>query len=372
MLNEKKWVKLWITFIILIPIIALFNYIIDPYSLNNKIDLNHINHFKKSNTGFTYRFKTNILIDKEFDTLMLGTSRIGVMDPNIVSSYTKGNTFNLDSPASITEMQYKLFEYALKYNKIKNLVYGIDFMAFNGSRTLDKSFTQFNQLNSEITNKKLIDNYDMYFSLDTTKSSFFVLYRNLMNKKIIVDRYLKTNGMRVFYPRIDELKKGKFSYKDSIRISFREYYNKKIGIYKDYKFSTEYLKYFKKIIEECRAKKIKVLVYIPPMYAKHFDSINSAGYFDEFEKFKRELVKITNYIDFTGHNTITNNINNYWDTSHLKVELTKPLMARVFNDRSVDVPSDFGILVTKENIETHLTKLRGQIEDINLTEILSY
>ncbi len=371
MLSEKRWIKLWILLTLFIPLIALFNYIIDPNGMNNKVHIPGVNVFKKTNTGYSYRFKLNSLIDNEYDTLMLGTSRIGVMNPEVVSHYTKGKTFNLEAPASITEIHYKLFMYALKYNNIKNLVYGIDFMAFNRSRTLKKTYPQFNQLNNRIINKEKVSNYDLYFNLDTTESSFTVLYKNLMNKEIVTDRYLN-NGMRVFYPYIDRVKKGTYSFDKRLHYSFHEYYNRVNGIYKDYKFSKEYLYYFSKIIEECKARNIKVWVYIPPMYSSFFDSISAVGYFDEFEKFKRELVKVTNYIDFTGHNTITNNKDNYWDGSHLRVKITSQIMARVFNDNSVDVPSDFGVFVTKENIEKHLKNLRAQVKDLNVTKILSY
>ena len=371
MINEKKWVKLWMIITIIIPIIALFNYIIDPNGMNNKIVIDGINSYKKTNTGYTYRFKTTRLIENEFETLMLGTSRIGVMDPNVVGKYTKGSTFNLEAPASTTEMHYKLFKYALKHNHIKNLVYGIDFMAFNGSRTLDKTYPQFKKLDSKISNQEEITNYDLYFNLDTTKSSFNILYKNITNQKIITERYLQ-NGMRVFYPYIDKLARGKYSYERRMQYSFQEYYNKVNGIYKDYKYSENYLNYFSKIIEECKENNIKIWVYIPPMYNRHFDSLQSAGYYDEFEKFKRELVKVTNYIDFTGRNTITNNADNFWDSAHLRVNITTPLMARIFHDKSVEIPSDFGVLVTQENIETHLNNLRSQLKEFDLKKRLAY
>jgi hypothetical protein len=372
MINEKKWIKLWIGMSILIPIIALFNYIIDPYGMNHMVKIDHINSFKKSNTGYTYRYKTNLLVNEDYDTLMLGTSRIGVMNPNVVNSYVNGNAFNLESPASTTEMHYKLFKYALKYNNIKNVVYGIDFMAFNGSRTLEKTYPQFNALNEKISNKEKISNYDLYFNLDTTKSSFYVLYRNIINKKIIAERYLDKNAMRVFYQYIDSLEKGKYSYHKRLQYSFHEYYSDVNGIYKDYKFSQRYLEYFSKIVKECKENNIKIWVFIPPMSNLHFDSIMASGYYDEFEKFKRELVKITNYIDFTGHNSVNQNSENYWDSAHVRVETTLPVMAKVFNDMSVDVPSDFGVLIKQENIETHLNNLRGQLKEFDLKEWLSY
>jgi len=371
MVSEKKWVKLWIIIIILIPIIALLNYIIDPNGMNNKILIEGINSSKKSNTGYSYRFKTNRLVDDNFDTLMLGTSRIGVMDPTVVDSYLNGHTFNLEAPASVTEMHYKLFKYALKYNNIKNVVYGIDFMAFNGSRTLNKTFPEFKALNNKIINGEKISNYDLYFNLETTKSSFYVLYKNLTNQKIVAEQFLQ-NGMRVFYQYIDSLEKGNYSFEKRMDYTFREYYNNVNGIYKNYKYSENYFNYFSKIINECKKNNIKVWVYIPPVYNLHFDSLKPAGYYDEFEKFKRDLVKVTNYIDFTGHNTITNNSENFWDSSHLRVNMTKPIMARIFKDKSVNVPNDFGVLVTPENIETHLKNLRGQVKEFDLDKRLSY
>jgi hypothetical protein len=52
--------------------------------------------------------------------------------------------------------------------------------------------------------------------------------------------------------------------------------------------------------------------------------------------------------------------------------MTKPLMARMFKDKSVDVPNDFGVLVTPENIETHLKNLRGQVKEFDLEKMLNY
>lgn len=93
------------------------------------------------------------------------------------------------------------------------------------------------------------------------------------------------------------------------------------------------------------------------------NSLNNSNHFNEFELFKKELVKITDYIDFSGHNEISENKNNYWDSSHLRVEMTKQVMAKIFNDKSIDIPQDFGVLVTEENIDEHLENLRKQIKD---------
>ncbi len=370
-MNGKKWIKVWaIIIIIIIPIVGGFNYLIDPYGMNNFVKIDRINKYKKSNTGYTFRFKTNIIRNYKFDTLMLGTSRIGVMDPKVVNKYTNGNTFNFEAPGSITEQQHKLFLYALKYNNIKTLVYGIDFMSFNKNRTNKNDFKEFDELYNEIENKEEISNYDLYLNLKTFKDSSIVLFKNLLNKNIFESHFLYENGMRDYTDYIEALRKGTFKIDKGIDSSIKGYFKENTGIYKNYKFSYEYLKYFKKTIEYCKNNNIQVFVYIPPMYSDHFDALSSAGYYDEFELFKKELVQVVDYVDFTGHNTITNNKNNYWDTSHLRKELTVIVMAKLFNDKSKEIPLDFGVMVSNNNISAHLLNLRQQIKPYDLNQTL--
>ena len=44
-------------------------------------------------------------------------------------------------------------------------------------------------------------------------------------------------------------------------------------------------------------------------------------------------------------------------------------MARIFNDKSAEVTQDFGVLVTKENINEHLENLRKQIGEYDLSKL---
>ena len=45
-------------------------------------------------------------------------------------------------------------------------------------------------------------------------------------------------------------------------------------------------------------------------------------------------------------------------------------MAKIFNDKSVEVSEDFGVLVTKDNIDEHLENLRKQIKEYDLNKVL--
>lgn len=367
-MSNKRFLKIVFGLSILGTLfIAGVNYVVDPYGTNNIININKFNSKKYTNTSITERYKLNILNKGNIEAIMLGTSRIGVMNPLVVDKYLNTKTFNLEYPSSITEIQNKLFMYANNFNDLKYLIYGIDFMSFNKNRNINRHFNEFNEFNNKIINNEKISNLDLYFSFDTFFKSIKIVIKNLLNLQKEEVRYLN-NGMRDYQNYIEEENKGIFNFEKENVKSIDGYFRRN-GIYNNYEFSYEYLNYFKEIIEFCKKNNIKFFVYIPPMYSEHFDAINTGEYFDEFELFKKELVKITEYIDFTGHNSISTNKNNYWDSSHLRVETTEIVMAKIFNDKSIEVPEDFGVLVTKENIDAHLENLRKQIKEYDLEKL---
>lgn len=368
-MNKKKWIRTWfIITTISIPCVGIFNYLLDPYGFNNLIKINRINSEKNSNTTLTTRFKSKILENGNFDTIMLGTSRTGVMNPEIIDKYLGGKTFNLAYPGSVTEIQNRLFFYALKFNDIKNLIYGIDLMSFNGSRVVMNDFKEFYELQKKIENKEIISNFDLYVNVETFKKSIKLLIKNILGITETKPIYL-SNGMRDHVNYIEELENGRFNFDYEINKEIKHYYGTG-GIYKKYHFSYEYLEYFQEIITFCRKNNIKVWVYIPPMHSDLFNALEPAGYFDEFELFKNELVKITDFIDFTGNNTINMDKNNYWDGAHLRKELTEVLISRIFNDKSVKIPKDFGVLTTRDNIKKHLNHIYEQIVSYDLNRTI--
>lgn len=367
-MNKKKWIKNWFILAIMIPIAGIFNYLVDPYGLNNFITINKMNAKKNTNTTLTTRVKSEMLNNDNFSTIMLGSSKTGVMNPEIIDKYFDGKTFNLSYPGSVTEIQNKLFFNALKSNDIKNIIYGIDFLSFNENRVVKNNFQEFYDLQKKIENNEKISNFDLYLNIETFGKSMKLLVENILGTKKTEVIYL-SNGMRDHVNYVEDLENKMYNFDKEVNKEMKHYYLPG-GMYKKYTFSSKYLEYFREIITFSRKNNIKVWVYIPPMYNDFFNALVPAGYFDEFELFKKELVKITDFVDFTGNNTINMDKNNYWDGVHLRQEFTELLMSKIFNDKTVKAPKDFGVLVTKDNIEEHLSNLREQIDSYDLNEII--
>ena len=364
-MNTLKWIKIWFALICIIPLSGIFNYVIDPYGFNKKILIKNINTVKEDNTPFTIKYKMPKVRENAWDNLMLGTSRIGLMDTNIVDNYLGGKTFTISQPGSAMAIQFDAFWYALKFNQIKNLVYSIDFMSFNKNLKFNNDYVQYQD---ELQSFGHFYTHDIYINFNTLKKSLNTIQNNLSEQPKL-NPFYSENGMRNFLNYKQQLANGHLEINVNINKHLQKYF-KKDGIYANYKYSPEYMAMFKKIVNYCHKNAIKLYVYISPVYYQHFDAIKAAGLKTEFEKFKKELVKVTDFIDFTGVNSITSSKDNFWDSSHLRKEHTDLIMTKLFPNGNTAHP-DFGVMVTKENIAKHLQRQDSQYQQINLKEILA-
>gem|GEM_PF-6981324 len=117
-------------------------------------------------------------------------------------------------------------------------------------------------------------------------------------------------------------------------------------------------KALQEIVDLCRKNNINLIVFTTPHNHNYLDSV----YENEYYLFLKELVKITDYWDFSGYNSITTNDCNYYENSHYRSKIGNLIMAKIFNDKNISIPADFGVKLTKENIEAHLTKLKTESE----------
>ena len=98
------------------------------------------------------------------------------------------------------------------------------------------------------------------------------------------------------------------------------------------------------------------MLFINPLHKNVF--LDSGA---DLDRFKRELSRLSGFYDFSGVNSV--------DYGQLQLPWRRPItvggvgdlvIARIFNDPTVNVPEDFGRWVTRENIDLHLKALHQQ------------
>ena len=112
----------------------------------------------------------------------------------------------------------------------------------------------------------------------------------------------------------------------------------------------------REIVRLAEAHQVRLVLFINPLHKNVF--LESGV---DFDRYKRDLSHLSGFYDFSGLNSDTTDNLNYYETSHYRPKVGDLVIARIFNQRNINVPGDFGQWVTAENIDLHLETLRQQV-----------
>lgn len=305
-------------------------YIIDPVGLNNKFDLG-----LKKDIALAYRTQKYVEIAKfKPNTIIIGGSRVQYLNTQDIEKYTNDKVYNLGLQFSTLEEQYYFLKYSLENFPIKNVIIGLNLYPFskrleNRESDFDKNllingFSFFNQIKHYL--EVPIFKYLKYtYKLEDKEPD----YKNGATTLHKQNRVLENNNKEQMWKIVlDGYKKTYTDYLEWDETTSLYYYKKMIDLIKDYN--------------------INLKVFTTTIHSSLLELLQEADKMDIFYLWKDEIAKITPYWDFMYENSISNNEDNFIDPSHLKQEFGYLYFARIFNDKGVDVPKDFGIFVEKK------------------------
>jgi len=341
-MSYKFWTKIFIfTSIIFFIFSATFNYIINPYDIFKHNLFTSFIQIK--NHSVSERMSTFYYINNSKPTnLMIGTSRIGIFSTNSVEKYLGKNTYNMSIPGANIEEQTSYLRFMAYKHNIKNVVWALDFFSFNPDLKNDKSFT-YDRVNpfKQIKDDHLI----ALFSLQTLKNSFKTLLDNINNKGPILNRkQLKKNVNSMYL----SLNKKDIEMRTNIQIN---YYSNKFLKYTNFNnqdsIKINILK-VKKILDLYKEKNINIYIYTSPVQDSFLDLYKKLGLEKTFLQWKKDLQTITPYTDFCTYNSISKEKTNFIDGTHIMPTFESMIFAKIFHDKSINIPSDFGIYKEKK------------------------
>ncbi|GET42125.1 hypothetical protein [Microseira wollei] len=336
--------------------VGLFNVALDPYGVFDSPKIAGINQSKPRKGNNDRLFKATDIIRIKPATLLFGSSRTRQgLDPNYAALKDKQPAYNLGLNGANPYEQLRYLEHAIANNKnLKTVIIGIDFFMFNAYNENQPGFTEDRLEKQSIS---LPDTMNVVFSIDALFSSLETLdsSKNTQNKE--------GDSVKGFMPykNIDLGKKvTDWRFVNSYKVYFKNHAK--------YQLSEKYLADFKTFVETCKKHGITLKVYISPGHATDNEAIRATGHWSTQEKWKREIVKIVPVWDFYGYNSITSEpikagMKNYADSSHYRENIGNLILNRVLNYQSNTVPKDFGVLITPENLESHLAKINVNREN---------
>jgi hypothetical protein len=336
-----------------IPMVSMagFNAFVNPYGVFESPTIDKFNQAKPAKLNNMRMFKAVEVSRIEPNMLFLGSSRTDYgMNPQHPALAQQQPAYNLGLGASNTLEMRLYLEHVLARTDVDLVVIGLDEFMFNTHNDKNVQFERYQLGGRGLT---IRDAVNTTFSLDALAAS------------------LETLSMSREYPDyVSYSPQGQLNLRpldrDPSATDYR--FGKSLSVYfesfpQPYALSQDNLAELQKIIEIAQRENIELRFFISPSHATRYEAIRTAGHWEAYEQMKREIAQITPFWDFSGYNSITKeaispDMQHYIDDSHYRSEVGDLVLNKLLNYQSETVPQDFGVLVTPENVESHLANIR--------------
>jgi hypothetical protein len=351
---SQKWIlKYMIMSFAFCIIIISINYYLDSYSIFKD---KYSRVLREPNQNF---IKMDFLINKQhsFDSFIFGSSRIGHINPLGIKT---GNYYNMTYSQGLPYEHLSNIKLLIEKEKeIKNILIGLDDFSYQVNPLIHKQ-QPMRKLHYQ-TDKNLTSKIKFYLDYLLRRPSFndvSSLYQQLiLNKTYPTFNYdIYKTGLPLVPLEIDK----------NIENNIDKHINdKKFMISNHYTGNRikETITTIREIVDLSKKYNFNLTIFINPIHKTTYLGTS----FNNFQTFKNELAKLTNYYDFSGLNSITTNNYYYYETSHYRDVVGELIKKRLF-DSNYD--KSFGVYVSQNNIDEHLRNLKKQIQNYDLGKTL--
>lgn len=275
---------------------------------------------------------------QQYDSYLWGSSRVMKTDPRVAGD----GTYNMGAIGGRPTDCFAQLPLVLQKNPhIRKVYLGVDDFAY----TFDDKHSMNSALNCPYptTFKDSTVAYSQYLFR-------FSLIRAAMKKpKGQTINMLHTTGTSIIPESIEmgiERQPDKHVQADKFKIS--PYKNE----IKNEKNFSECLKTVKAVKAICDARGIQLVIFFNPLHMTTY----LADDMDLMNRFKKELVKISSFWDFSGVNYVTANNYFWYETSHPRAFICDKILDIVSGQHKITWVPDFGVYVTPDNVDAFCEK----------------
>lgn len=393
-MSIKKYTYLFVFFSCFIAItLSSANYLVDPYMLFNADRISGFNEKKAAVSNYSALYKPYNVTHIQPQTIIVGNSRpeMGIDPESSCWPARNGTVYNLTFPGLSVHAQVGALFHAVAAGDVRHILLGVDFSDFLYSREKVKE-VNFPEHGSDFFDRLLVDEgfeesgkswlktiqdySSTLFSLNTLFDSIFTVISQSpgsvnrtslgFNPALDYDEIVHREGVWVLFEQtLGDLNK-RFSKPDQT-------------IYDSKQWSLE-LKSIERAIQLANERDIQLILFMNPYHYTYLEHIHDAGYWNEFEDFKKSLTKLVSQYD--GHQvalwdfslyskytvssipkkTDNNQTTNwFWEPAHYKSEFGELLLAKMLDMNCIDEDLEqIGVKLNNINIEDHLLQQKMQ------------
>lgn len=352
---------------LLMVLVGGMNYFIDPYDVWFAYRVPGINMFSPTSDRMERLAKPinyRLLKDKP-KVVFVGASQVlwGI-DTSYYQSLDGRTTYNMAMPGMTSYEARRYVKHMLETNShLEEIILGIDFgmLVTNDASQMKTDMDEFEGTCIGQSRLPVDGVVKTMFSFQAFKDSLKKLFANYENKWQCYFHELSGDLSDEAVLFLLQQAKAEFDF------SFHQL--KRQGRVFDCYINEQGLEDLEQIIKMCDSRDVKLMIFIPPVYADQMilQSVSS----DAYNKALRKLVKDKPVLDFSAYNDLTmsyakpggieNDTNPYfWDVVHCKKSYGNIIINRLLDkNKIIDA---YGVWVDSENVEKHILDLRKGTE----------
>ena len=348
--SYKRWTLCFLSiFVIVTASVVTLNYAVDPmWCFNHETPYAEWREFIDERQQ-----KTNLLRFRDFkiDTLIMGSSRVMAMDTALWGPC--GFNFGVSSCMAFELPILMDIFYKTKGYHPNHVILGIDFFAAGRAYGDGSKNNKSKSVQLSLKSSRFISKLESLSSIELCRKSINLIIKNLENDIHYADVKYSSGHMdaHAFYPPVNDINVKK-------KIFTETYFGCK-KTYSFFAFDNNYkdnLKYISKLSDTT-----KITPIILPEATPHLRLIAEIpNRLCDYEKMLRETVEVFGGVwNFMYVNSVTSEQALWRESSHCLSVVNTWIRDRVTGIGTP--PEDFGVYVTKDNIDIHIKTVREQI-----------
>lgn len=337
---------------ITVLILQIPTLIIDPYRVFGLTDFN-----KKNFDPNTRYLKIEYLLKHhQADAFILGSSRVNFYDVKLASLLSQHNYYNMTAFNDYLLSIRKKLEWLISTRKINQIILGMDYDHQAIDETKDTDLLR--QEHPLISQEPRIEFYYKYTAFQP-ETLILCIQSNL--EKEVKNIFDITTGQSKL------LQKDQLKLQDPTGYIARNFkpaskVESKAKLIKEEPKKLISIQELQKIVNITNSNNIPTMIVVNPLNHHRFITFD----IDSYATWITRMVNVAGQIwDFSGINSITKNDQYYYEDTHFTKQAGDLVLDKIFNNQKAakDIPEDFGILVTKENLNAHIEHLKSSYKD---------
>ncbi len=324
--------------LLLISPALFFNYIVDPYGVFHETPWFHAVVPNERFVKMRYLVHHPLL----YDSLVFGSSRVNTLD----TSHLHGGTwYNLWANSATPEEYLQDIRFLLAHGMtMRNLLIGLD-----ASSYILSGEDHQHELPSIMYPK---DGHwlNVYATYLFTVPDYGVVKEAFYPRERIVYDYQHT-GRALFVEREQALISNPAEHVATFKLPMAG--PAPVDVNERIRRTIQAMADIRKIADE---RHIHLTVFVNPVH----ESLFHTTLFSPYRSFLKQLVGITDYVDFSGVNSITSDKGRYYEYSHYRPIVGDRIIASLFGTGATT--PGFGFLVTRATVDGHLANLEQEFK----------